>query len=105
MLVLNNVTVAQAGYYAVTVSNPYGSAIGGPALLSVVAAPLLVNGPSDVTVTNGGTAQFSVTAQGMSPLFYQWYVNGSNALAGATNTTLILSNVVPSQRQPVTRSA
>ena len=97
MLVLSNVTVAQAGYYAVTVGNPYGSAIGGPALLSVVAAPVIVSGPSDVTVTNGGTAQFSVTAQGMSPLFYQWYVNGSNALAGATNTTLILSNVVPSQ--------
>ena len=40
-------------------------------------------------------ANFSVTAAGCGPFGYQWRKNGVN-LAGQTNATLILTNVVPS---------
>ena len=43
----------------------------------------------------GSNATFSATASGTAPLFYQWKFNGTN-LAGATNATLIRSNVQPS---------
>ena len=40
----------------------------------------------------GGTANFSVTASGALPLSYSWNFNGTN-IAGATNTSLTLTNV------------
>jgi hypothetical protein len=33
----------------------------------------------------------------VAPLVYQWYFNGTNRLVGATNATLVLSNVQPAQ--------
>ncbi len=40
----------------------------------------------------GSNASFSVTADGSTPLSYQWQFNGTN-LPGATNTTLVISNL------------
>jgi hypothetical protein len=60
------------------------------------APPFITIQPTDQTVVAGGTASFGVTASGMSPLSYQWNFNGTNIL-GATNTTLILTNVQISQ--------
>jgi hypothetical protein len=45
-----------------------------------------------VTVNQGDNAAFSVMAGGVSPLIYQWQHNGTN-IAGATATTLAISNV------------
>ena len=45
----------------------------------------------------GSNVLFTVTAQGTAPLAFQWYFNQTNGLAGATNTTLVLSNVCPAQ--------
>ncbi|MBK8001698.1 MAG: immunoglobulin domain-containing protein [Verrucomicrobia bacterium] len=59
--------------------------------------PTIANHPSDVTATNGGTAQFIVSAQGTDPLLYQWYFNGTNALEGATNASLTLENAEAAQ--------
>ena len=39
---------------------------------------------------------FTVTALGPA-LSYQWFFNGTNALAGATNSMLSLANLGPSQ--------
>ena len=44
----------------------------------------------------GGTVTFSVTASGTPPLSYQWKFDGTN-ISGATNTTLVLTNVQLSQ--------
>lgn len=44
-----------------------------------------------------GAASFSVVADGKPPLAYQWFFNGTNVLAGATNTLLRLTNVQLSQ--------
>jgi alpha-tubulin suppressor-like RCC1 family protein len=58
------------------------------------AAPLISQNPQNMTVTSGGTATFSVTAAGTPLLSYQWNFNG-NAIANATNSTLALVNVQP----------
>ena len=44
----------------------------------------------------GGSVTFSVSASGQGSLRYQWRFNGTN-LPGATNPTLTLTNVQPSQ--------
>ena len=61
-----------------------------------LAAPVIVTQPTNLTVTVNGAAVFNVVASGSQPLAYQWSFNGTNML-GATNATLILSNVVPSE--------
>jgi hypothetical protein len=43
-------------------------------------------------VTASSTATFNVTANGASPLRYQWRRDGA-ALSGATNATLVLNNI------------
>lgn len=48
-------------------------------------------GPSSQTIEAGSQAFFAVGVTGLAPLRYQWYY-GSNALAGATNRTLIIDN-------------
>ncbi|HEX5397669.1 MAG TPA: choice-of-anchor tandem repeat GloVer-containing protein, partial [Verrucomicrobiae bacterium] len=56
--------------------------------------PSIVNQPSNQMVVQGDPANFNVTASGASPLNYQWFYN-SNSLADATNSTLVLDNVQP----------
>lgn len=52
-------------------------------------APAITTQPSNVTVTVGSTATFTVVASGASPLSYQWQKNGVavNAATNATYTT------------------
>jgi hypothetical protein len=68
----------------------YTAASGGKCTAS--AAPVIAAQPSGQTVTEGGTAVFTVGAGGSAPLSYQWLFNGTN-IAAATNTSLTLSNV------------
>ena len=60
-------------------------------------APSITNQPSPMTVTVGSNATFTVSAAGNGPLRYQWRLNETNTLAGATNTVLSLTNVQGSQ--------
>ena len=55
--------------------------------------PVIVTHPGDQVVALGGTASFSVGATGSLPLTYQWFVNQTNLLTGATNATLTLAAV------------
>jgi hypothetical protein len=54
--------------------------------------PIIVTQPQSQTVNAGSTASFSVAASSITPLGYQWRLNGTN-LAGASNSTLTLTNV------------
>jgi len=95
-LTLINVQHADSGTYAVTVSNMWGSITSSNALLTVNTPPIILAQPQSVTAIEGQSASFFVFATGDAPLSYQWSFNGTN-LAGATNATLNLTAVVPSQ--------
>ncbi|HTL56335.1 MAG TPA: immunoglobulin domain-containing protein, partial [Candidatus Limnocylindrales bacterium] len=91
-LMLNSVTTEQAGTYRVVITNPYGTATAA-ARLSVNETAAIISGPASLTVTNGATAMFTVTAVGTPPISYQWFFNSTNQLEGATSSTLTLANV------------
>jgi glucose/arabinose dehydrogenase len=54
-------------------------------------APSIASQPSSVTVPVGASATFGVSANGSSPLAYQWQRNGAN-ISGATSPNYTLSN-------------
>ncbi|HWD91052.1 MAG TPA: LamG-like jellyroll fold domain-containing protein [Verrucomicrobiae bacterium] len=58
-------------------------------------APVIRLQPTNQTVAAGGTADFSVAASGLSPLYYQWYGPNGTAISGANTSTLMLSDVQP----------
>jgi phospholipase/lecithinase/hemolysin len=63
-------------------------------LAAVAAQPVITNQPVSQTNLAGATVTFSVGATGAPPLSYQWVFNNlGNRLPGATNDTLVLSNV------------
>ena len=78
------------------ITNPVGSAASVPATLVVLIPPTLLVQPTDQTVVLGTNAGFQVTAAGSSPFSYQWFFNGTNLL-GATDATLVLTNVQSAQ--------
>jgi len=54
--------------------------------------PFINSQPANLTATVNGAAIFNVAATGTQPLDYQWSFDGTN-ISGATNSTLILSEV------------
>src|ERR1035437_6455149 len=93
-LSLANVQLTQAGAYSVTVSNLYGVVTSAPAVLTVTGVPpVIVASPASLAVPVGATADFQVAATGAPPLVYQWVLNGTAAIAGATSSVLSLTNV------------
>ena len=59
---------------------------------NTVVPPIITVQPRDTSITAGGAVSLSVLAVGTPPLGFQWRLNGTN-LAGATGTTLVLSNI------------
>jgi hypothetical protein len=57
---------------------------------------MIITQPTNVTVSSGSNAFFSVSATCNTNLTYQWYYNDSLAISGATNNSLTVSNVGPS---------
>ena len=60
------------------------------------AAPIIVTQPQSQAVVVSTDVSLSVAATGGAPLTYQWRRDGQN-LAGATNASLMLTNVQPAQ--------
>ncbi len=90
-LTLNNVQLANAGQYSVSISNAFGGIVSSNA--SVAVWPILVTQtPQDRVIFEGGTATFTHAALAGSPLSYQWQFNGNN-LADAMANSLTLTNV------------
>jgi hypothetical protein len=58
--------------------------------------PSITQEPATAQTYAGGTARFSVKADGSAPLLYQWRTNGV-AIPGATNATLAVTNVALAQ--------
>ena len=65
----------------------------------LASAAVINQQPQSTNVVAGSNAYFTVVASGTAPLRYRWSFNGTNLtnggrIAGATNTTLTISNVV-----------
>lgn len=58
--------------------------------------PPVITGPTPQSVNVGATATFSVSVTGTAPFTYQWLLGGV-PIAGATNSSLILTNAQLSQ--------
>ena len=56
--------------------------------------PFITNHPASLTVAEGRSAVFTVSALGTTPFTYQWQKDGVN-IPGATNPILTLNNVAP----------
>ena len=93
-LMLTNVQPAQAGNYAVLVTNLSGSVLSSNAVLTIsvptVPPTILSQTPSQVVLLSN-TATFSVTVSGSDPLSYFWQRNGV-PIPGATNSIYALNN-------------
>ena len=55
-------------------------------------APAIATQPESQTAVSGDTVTFTVAAQGLSPLSYQWRFSGTN-VAGATNPSYTIGSV------------
>jgi hypothetical protein len=93
LLALTNIQTNQAGGYIVVLTNLAGSVTSAMATVTVIIPPAIVTQPQTQTVLAGQNAAFSVNATGTGPLSYHWNFNGT-PLTGATNSVLILSNVL-----------
>lgn len=91
---LENLSFSNAGTYEVVVRNSLGAATNS---FMVKVAPLVIAAqPKSQRVFASTAAAFSVTATGVTPIHYQWLLDGA-ALPGATSSSLILSNTLPEQ--------
>ena len=56
------------------------------------AIPVIISSPSSVTVDEGASASFAVSASGVPDPIYQWQKDGVD-IVGATGTTLTIASV------------
>jgi len=99
-LVVSNASVSDAGIYSVIISNSAGSTVSTDAVLVIVTPPSILAQPSNQSVALGGTASFTVVADGTEPLSFRWQKNNANLsngghYSGTTTPTLTLSGVDP----------
>ncbi len=85
-LVISNVSVADAGVYALQVASVCRT-VTNSATLTVNTPVQIVSPPANIATCPGTSASFSVSATGTG-LSYQWYKGGS-ALAGQTGSSLV----------------
>lgn len=87
----SNVQSADAGSYAVVISNTSGSTTSLNAILVVLTPPSIATQPQSQTVSAGNSATFTIGASGDAPLAYQWRKNNS-PIGGAIGTSYTINN-------------
>jgi alpha-tubulin suppressor-like RCC1 family protein len=90
-LSLNNLQPEQAGVYSVVVANTQGAATNASIHLTILPLAFTAQ-PQSQTVLPSATARFEVGVIGQPPFRYQWLFNGAG-LTGATNSSLVITNV------------
>lgn len=93
-LSFQNVGLSDRTNYFVVLSTPSGVLTSSVASLAI--SPLITTQPISVTNLVGGTASFTVVAEGIAPLTYAWRRGSGNpntVVAGATGPTLTVSNL------------
>src|SRR5262249_55720803 len=89
-LTLSNVLKGDEGNYRVAITNTDGLTVSDEAPFAVI-DPVIVAQPTNSYAVAGSNATFAVVGAGTG-LEYQWQLNTTN-LAGATRTSLVVSNV------------
>lgn len=84
---------SNAGTYRCVVTNPCGTFNSNNAVLTVTDEAYIVTQPTSQSACLGGSATFTVVADGTNPS-YQWRFNGSN-IPGATSASYTDNNVQP----------
>ncbi|MGO8836867.1 MAG: beta strand repeat-containing protein [Limisphaerales bacterium] len=79
--------------YQIVITNVVGSVTSSVAVLTVLSSPVILVQPTNQSMAVGATATLVVDAIGMAPLSYQWQVDVTNLLDGATNNILTLTDV------------
>jgi hypothetical protein len=96
-LTFTNVTYPYAGTYQLVASNNFGWVATRTAQLEVIPfAPVVARQPQSIAAGLGSIAWFDVLATGSGSLGYQWFFK-EEPIAGATNSSLTISNVVLNQ--------
>ena len=93
-----SVQAADAGNYALVVSNAVGVVTSAVANLTVLVPPVITVQPGSQSVVAGNDVSFSVAASGTLPLSYQWLLNGAplaegGQFNGVTSPTLFMRSV------------
>ena len=92
-LILNNISAADAGFYAALADNASGVVTSPAAQLTVTPAavsPVLVAQPAPIVAGIGSTVVFSAAATGMPAPTYQWQRDGK-AITDATAAALVFA--------------
>jgi hypothetical protein len=97
MIVIADVSSADAGLYRCVVSNSCATEISDPAVVAINPVVQITSEPTSVIQCVGQSAYFSIVAN-LATASYQWYKNGSalsNAgnVSGATAANLVISNL------------
>jgi sugar lactone lactonase YvrE len=109
-LELTNLAVTNSGaLYRAVFTNALGSATTAAAVLVVTDKPIVTAEPARQIVAAGGTATFTATAVGSSPISVQWEVKARGAasytnISGATSNVLTLTGVSSSDAGNVYRA-
>lgn len=91
-LILTEVSELNEGRYQVLAKNAYGTNSSPQVNLTVNYPPAILNPSVNLTVPEGTNWILRVSANGNSPLFYQWQFQGTN-IPSATNTSLVLPHI------------
>ena len=89
-LIISNAMPANSGAYSLRVNNAVGLAISDPAVLTVIAPPVIVHHPTDLTIVEGETATFFSLAEGAG-VTYQWKSAGGDVPGANFNAVQIPS--------------
>jgi subtilase family serine protease len=93
VLSLTGITTNSSANYSLVITNVFGVVTSSIAVLNVVLPPTISSSSlTNRTLECGSNVSYTVTLGGTTPLAIQWSLDGS-PLAGATNSTLTLTNV------------
>lgn len=92
-IALTNLGAADRTNYFCVISN--SANVVTSSVVTLLISPVITQHPVSVTNALGGTAVFTVAANGVPPITYQWR-RVNTAIPGATNATLTLTNLVAS---------
>ncbi|MEI6076657.1 MAG: hypothetical protein WCS94_13830 [Verrucomicrobiota bacterium] len=92
ILDLVNCQLTNAGFYRLVASNTNGATASTNGLLTVRLDPRITQSPAPAAADGSDTVSFSVGYTSLSPVTFQWFLNG-NPVFGATNNPFVIAPV------------